>query len=276
MSRCYALTQDNHPCRNYAEVLQRTPYDILYAPTCKKHRGEENRHIFKHKLEWNMIYYNHTKRLLQDGVIVLHRDMVSFLTQRPGRNFTHFILLCAKYGKGFQRGWNKVVFDKALKDLWGQSRSIGPIEVKWEDLIEMGSCFEDAMEGFVALLTEFPEERPDEPSRDEWYNFIYKVLQSDWGKSILFHPDCLDSKYWDRFTDYCKRRPMSNLVPLIQSGHLYSIVKVEREEVYEKIRSRQNIFNNELLERTWDVERVIDWCMSVEEQCGVKERWGKK
>ena len=278
MSRCYALKENLQPCRNYGMVLERTEDTILYSPYCKKHQRERGT-FYTVSLEFHDRVRNYMERGLKDGVLDISEQFVRNLSNRgPNRNITFFILLLARWLPGFKRDWCPIIFDRSLGSLLVKMESEGPIQVTINDIITMAKCVGTPSEGFFAVLKGFPEERAMyEPSRDKWYGYVLDMLDSDWGKSVKLDSKILDSINWDSMKEFCRDRHMSNLVPLVQSGLLYDMVKKAKEDLYQEARNRIVGVKEELLEITWsDPIWVKDWCMEWEVQKDWNLRWTEK
>ena len=278
MSRCYALKNNLLPCRNYGMVVERTEDTILYSPYCKNHQREKGR-IYTVSLEFHDRIRNYMERGLKDGVLEITEEFIKNLSQRvPHRNVTFFILLVARWVPEFKRDWCPNIFDRALGNLLVKMESEGPLEVTMKDIITMARCVGTPSEGFFAVLKGFPEERAMyDPSRDKWYGYVIDMLNSEWGTCVKLDSNILESKNWDSMKEFCRVRHMSNLVPLVQSGLLYDMVKKAKEDLYEDARKRMGGVKEELFEITWgDPTWVKDWCMDWESQKDWNQRWGEK
>lgn len=281
MSRCYAMTKKSRPCRNSSRIIGKTPDEILYSHLCDRHREYKFNIIIKNGLEWKPVERHYIERVLKYKLVNITLEDVCRLRDRRGWNnnssYTHFILLCSRWVEGFDREWNPMAFNIAIKDLWRQSRSIGPVYVCWDDLITLGSCVKDCVQGFFLLLMNIPYSYNwDELSHIQWKVFISKVLSSSWGEKALLNIDILNESHWQNLKDRCCERKSKYLLDLIQSGDLFNTVKREKEELYKKLTRRIEHYKEELMEVVWkDPDWVIDWCIDIEEKKGCIERWSK-
>ena len=249
MSRCYALTKDYKPCRMYGSILTTTDDLTLYSPCCRQHSSLTLKPK-KRSLEWNLTFYNYTKRLLEDGVYETgHKDFQE-LTQPPNilmrpYKFTHFIVLSAKYSN-FKKEWVHEEFYKAaLRQLWWQMYAVGPVFVCHNDLFAVASSQTDPIQAMADFLSSFTHAQMDEPEVPEYLRLLGLYVQTEKGEAALLHPDLFRSllgKMWPS---------RLNAQALITSGILIETLKQLKNIFYTEKKKIVATFKEELMMYCW-------------------------
>ncbi len=270
MSRCYALTEDFKPCRNYAEVLatdigQDGIKDIYYSSTCKCHRGffmnwEERLHRRGYRLQWRPYLRNYMKRVLEDGVQEVPKEFIESLS--VGEDYTYLIYLCVKYQASFRYSWNPALCDSALYACAWQSMAFGPVKIPNNYYIDFLNCMDNPKEGFFTILGVC---LPQQPLFGQHFTMIDTLLQSDAGILVLLDAGFPSSSEIDKLTRLCEREGITKLVDMLVSGEFTDYILFLKKEFYNKCKTRIAGIRDELLEVAWQPARVQEWCMSIEE-----------
>lgn len=266
MSRCYAFKKDFSPCRNYAVILEKTDSSITYAPTCKLHEGFFDKwckrlpRLGRNTESYPGYRYHHVKRVLEDFVVeVKKEDIEGLLTDN---NYTHLILLCAKYVDGFKRSWNPSAFDKAVRNIWWQIFAYGPVNVCSMDLVCMLKCYDGPLvDSFYKVLTMFPENLAQEPWDDEWMRVIDVLVDKTW---LKWEPDLVKSEHITQLKEKSKWLP--RLQNLVENGSVETKLKEVKKTFYKEQKEKQDSVKEELMAVTWHPDRFVEWCMDWEEK----------
>ena len=272
MSRCYALTGNHKPCRNYGVVLEKDSEQVLYAPTCRHHTHyfdswSERLHRFGKGLEWSQPYYNHVKRVLEEGIVEIKKEHIEGLPEQ--RNYTHFILLCAKYVIGFKRSWNPVAFDRSLRNIWWQIFAVGPIYVSSQDLVLLMKCYDEPLvKSFYTVFTKFPDTGYQEPHEEDWFRVIEVVLENTY---LKWEPDLLLPEHFQTLKEKTTRFP--RLQKLVQDGRFEEKLRSAKESFYKHQKESIESVKEELMAVCWHPDRYMDWCMDWEEKEWLTSQW---
>lgn len=261
MSRCYALTKEEKPCRGFGEILSRTDEEIIYSPTCKKHSGYEFKKILvtnAQSLEWDSIYYNYYKRVLEDGVLEITKQDIEEL---PQGNYTHFLFLCAKYVPGFHFNWNRKRSLATLANLSWQRRSVGPVYVSKDDVILFASTIGSPVATLLYCLSYYPSKTYSQPDKEEWIRFIDHFFETDIGKRALGIPSLLTLHTY--IEEICKKTQGTVMLELLDSI-FQEYVKDKKKKFYLSFKDRTNTFKEELVKVTWHPNRFINWCLDLD------------
>jgi hypothetical protein len=263
MSRCYALTNQGTPCRNYGSILENSDNKILYSPTCSKHKSYDFKKDLLTRaqaLEWDSIEYNYYKRVLEDGVLEITKEDIDSL---PKANYTHFLLLCAKYVNGFEFNWNKGRSLAALANLWWQSRSVGPIYVSKGDIIKLAqTCWND-ITTLCYCLASFPGEKYLQPTKDEWIRFLDYYF--DELKSICI-PTFVSKEFAENTSKLCQSFHNTFMKGFLDSGEFTKYIEQKKKSFYKYLKDKMDSVKEELVEVTWHPDRFMNWCMDWEEK----------
>ena len=265
MSRCYALTKDNKPCRNYGIVLEDSE-DILYAPTCHHHPNFFDTWCKRlprlgYSIEsYPQIRYHHVRRVLEEGIVDVKKEDIERLPE--GRNYTHLILLCAKHVEGFKRSWNPAVFDRCVRNIWWQVFAVGPVNVSSQDLVALLKCYDGPLvKSFYTILTKFPENEYQEPWETEWLRVTEVLLENSY---LKWDPDLLNSENFQMLKEKTKRFP--RLQTLLEDGTLETKIRSVKKNFYKRQKETMDSVKEELVMVTWHPDRFVEWCMDWEEK----------
>lgn len=265
MSRCYALTNTFKPCRNYADVLNRDSETILYAPTCRKHTKYFDSWCsglprIGRRIEWYAIKYNHIKRVVEDGIVDVKKETIQSLPE--GRNYTHLILLCAKYVDGFKRSWNPAAFDRSLRNIWWQIFAAGPVDVCSQDLVVLMKCYDEPLvQSFYTLLTKFPDSGYQEPYEEEWFRVVDVLVENSY---LKWEPDLLNPEHFQMLKTKTTRFP--RLHKLVEEGSLEKKLRNTKETFYKQQKESIVSVKEELIAFAWHPDRFMEWCVDWEEK----------
>jgi hypothetical protein len=266
MSRCYAFKKDFSPCRNFGEVAEETDTCVTYSSTCYKHR-EFFDNWSKKLLRigcWIERYpgyrYNHVKRILEDGIAEVKEEDIKKLSGT--HNYTHLILLCAKYVDGFKRSWNPSAFDRAVKNIWWQIFAVGPVYVSSMDLVCMLKCYDEPIvDSFYKVLPMFPNNGYQEPLEDQWFRVIDVLLENTW---LKWDPDLLKPEHITKLKE--KSNYLPRLKTLVENGSLQAKLKSAKQNFYANQKELLDPVKEELIAYTWHPDRFMEWCLDWEEK----------
>lgn len=276
MSRCYALTKQGKPCRNYAEVyatdvgLDGVP-EIYYGLTCKCHRGffntlHHNLPTLAHGLEFRPIQRNFILRLFQEEIVVIDADGLIGLGELFFRhlgwnnNYDHFLYLCAKHLKGFRFNWNTELCLSSLSACSWQSVSLGPVDIPHTYPLTFYKTMDDPKAGFFILLETCGA------SVGRFFTVVDMLLNSEPGRLALLDADFPSDTHLASFKNTCNRD--DNLVhvrDLVESGEFKNYILFHKREIYDKCKRRLDQIRDDLLALAWQPRRVQAWCLSLEE-----------
>ena len=268
MSRCYALTSNFKPCRNYGEVLATdTGLDgvpeIYYSPTCKCHRRFFDTWLSKlqrmaHGLEFRSVFRNHIQRVVQEGIVEIPASFIQGLGEEA--NYDHFIYICVKYMKGFKFEWNSRLCMESLRTCWWQSRALGPVQIDTDYIVDFLHCMENPCQGFFTIL-----ETCCSDTIGHTFSKIDTLLHSDAGLIALLDSSFPAKENVTKLLQQCQREGIPQLVDMLESGEFENYILFLRKEFLAKCKRRVDGIRDELLEICWQPERVQDWCMNLEE-----------
>ena len=266
------MTQKGTPCRNYGSIIEESGDTTVYSATCKKHSSYDfKQHLVTRAqaLEWDSIEYNYFKRLLEDGVIEIKKEDISAL---PRANYTHFLLLCAKYVKEFEFDWQTKRSQAALGNLWWQSRALsGPVYVSKKDIITLASTSDNPLTTLSYCLAAFPGVKYQQPTKEEWIRFLDYFFDSsasseESGKLSLPHPFIVDKEFSERTAKLCEPFGNTFMKEFLLSGEFIKYVKEKKKSFYKSLKDQMDSVKGELVEICWHPDRYMDWCMDWEEK----------
>ena len=264
MSRCYALTKNFKPCRNYGTVLEGSSDTIEYSPTCRHHTNFFDtwcKRLLRlgYAIEWSPIVYNHIRRVLEEGIVEVKKEDIERL---PEGRYTHLILLCAKHVEGFQRSWNPAVFDRCIKNIWWQVFAVGPVNVSSQDLLALLKAYDEPLvQSFYTLLTKFPDSGYQEPHEEQWLRVVEVLVENSY---LKWHPDILNPEHFQKLKEKTRRFP--RLQSLIEDGSLEEKLRSSKLNFYKRQKESMDSVKEELMAYTWHPDRFMEWCMDWEEK----------
>jgi hypothetical protein len=273
MSCCYALTKEKKPCRNYSPVKEVNEDIIFYETTCQHHMNFFD--SWKHRLpryafrvEWNPIYYNHIKRVLENNLVEIGEEDIKKLNP----NFhVHFLVLCVKYCK-IKYEWNEDLFDTALTAVHWQRRAYGPIYVSVEDLLNLLSCISDPFLAFEKALTTYDANKSQEPIEDDWTLFLKVILHTKWAELILPSSVLDEPTFLEPILLKCKKNSCKNLIKVLENN-FRTILTECRKDLYTVVKKDMEVVKEELMAMTWHPDRVFKWCLNTEEKEWLDSDW---
>ncbi len=252
MSQCHALTKDLSLCRNFGEVLEENTDTITYSGFCHIHRLPKvtPKQLYKlaRHMEWSTGRCTHITYLLEEEVVEVKKE--DFAKLSADNNYTYFVLLCARYVKGFHRDWNPFLFDNAATYLWEWRNAIGPVTITFEDFHTLA-----AVSSWDIVAKRCPLNEHTEKS---WRDWLWKYFETEEGKAYLF-----DMKLYDSVEDVkgwlnTKQRPYEEI--------FITMMDLSKKVARTKCRVRTNKIREDLMRITWHPDRVVDWCFDEEDK----------
>ena len=263
MPKCYALTAIGRPCRNYSS---KDSY------TCLKHSlyfDQFSINDWKHSLKYLEVCprtKTHIENVMSIGIVQIPKEFVESLANC--RNYTYFILLCARWLEGFSYTWNEPLFNTALKKLWLWSSSIGPVVIKHDDILTMirGNVKELFYKSFILYphSLEFPY------TKEHWSEYVKECAKADWFAPI-FHLDTHETKIQECI-EFLDKKNLNPILLAFLRDNFPIVYENAKKKYYKKICSYSSPFKEQILEMAWEPSRMSAWCLDEDEKRRV-QRW---
>ena len=271
MSACYALTAAEKPCRNYASSRGEEGERERERPhTCRHHAIYFTTKTLDEWKPWfwnlerahNSIRRNHIESALRAGLLIVTREFVASLRVR--RSYTYFLLLCARWQRGFSYSWNEPLYELSVKQLWIWSSAIGPVAITLNDIHTM--IQESPTKLFYVVLALYPHEDTYIYSAFQWSLFFQSCKQKEWFDSLYHYEnhaakiqgiiEYLDKKNYNRvFLEFLRDGEFTRW--FAKSKALYYI---------ELTGGLLQELKHEILGYSWMPERMYDWCLTMDER----------
>jgi hypothetical protein len=241
MSQCHALTKDESLCRNYGEVLE----ENTYSGFCHIHRfpnlKPQELYRLTKNMEWSHSRCTHIAYLLQEELFAVTKEDVAKLNQM--NTHTYFVLLCAKYVKGFHRDWHPMLFDNAVTNLWRWHNAIGPVTITQNDLHTLAAVSAwDIVAKRCSLLEK------------SWCDWLWKYFETPEGMPHLF----------DSVKEGVEKWLLTKQIPMVET--FQKMMDLSKKVAKAKCRVKTNKIRQELMEITWHPQRVVEWCFDEEDK----------
>ena len=300
MSSCFALTKRGKRCRGYASVLEEgadpdgTPI-ITYDLTCNSHRTffEKNQEdllnsLFGHTrtgqygsqyavyLEFFQSKREFVECLLMYKCLLPTKQMIEKLYEDPFGRLSYFIYLVAKHVPEFSKSWNPKLWENTIRTFWIYYYSVGPIQISFSMFYPF--LREDPLNHFLECIyirgqIESFTTNDEIDSEIELFARQYCMFSED--ADALVYSQTLEEKI-EKLHERFQSLQSISIRPLIKRCKLLEVLLEQRKILYnEKCAALQiHRYKTELLERTWETSRFMDWCLDIEEKEELLQRWG--
>jgi hypothetical protein len=299
MSSCFALTKRGKRCRGYATVLEEgadpdgTPV-ITYDLTCNSHRSffEKNQDyllnlLFGHTrtgqygsqyavyLEFFPAKRDFVECLLMYKCLVPTKEMIEKLYEDPFGRLSYFIYLVAKHVPEFSKSWNPKLWENTIRNFWIYYYSVGPIQISFSMFYPFFR--EDPLNHFldcIYIRGQIESFTTNEEVDLEIEVFARKYCMYTEYSDALMYSANLEEKI-EKLHERFQTLQSIPIRTLIKRCKLLPILLEERNMRYIENRRAVHIkvYKKELMERTWESSRFIDWCLDIEEKEEVLQRW---
>lgn len=265
----YNLTCHLH--RNFFEDNKEDLLDMLFGET----RTAQYASQFSVYLEFFPSKRAFVENMLIHKCFVPTKEIIEKLYEDPFGRLSYFIYLVAKHVPEFSKSWNPKLWENTVRSFWIYYYSVGPIRISFPMFYPF--LREDPLNHFLECLYirgqihSFTEDNSVD-SDIELFARHYSMFSED--SEALVYSQNLEEKI-EKLHERFQSLPSISIRPLIKRCKLLEVLLEQRKILYIEKHAAVQIkrYKKELLERTWEPSRFIDWCLDIEEKKDLMRRW---